>query len=75
MSDYHNECSYPVINWGDVKGCQFARKCWVHPSNVDEEKEYEKGCFPRAYCEHDERWCNAEFGYEDCTICMDHLNE
>ena len=36
---------------------------------------FEKGDFLRVYCDHDLRWCDAEFGYDCCQICTDHLNE
>lgn len=67
---------YPVIsNWDSVSDCPCVRKAWVNPSNVDKEKSYEKGDFLRAYCEHDLRWCDAEFGCNSCAICIDHMQE
>lgn len=76
MSGHIFEEKYPVIkNWDEMKNCPCARKCWVNPSNVDLEKKYEKGDFLRVYCDHDGRWCDAEFGYENCAICEDHRNE
>lgn len=70
------DAHYPVItDWDDLKNCPFSHKYWVNPSNVNEEKAYEKGDFLRVYCDHDLRWCDAEFGYDCCQICIDHLNE
>lgn len=43
---------YPVItDWDDLSNCPFARKYWVNPSNVNQEKDYEKGDFLRVYCD------------------------
>ena len=43
---------YPVItNWDDLSNCPFARKYWVNPSNVNQEKDYEKGDFSYASTE------------------------
>lgn len=68
--------SFPVVtNWDDLSLCPFARKAWVHQGNIDVEKEYEKGDFLRVYCEHDIRWCDAEYGCDNCVICSDHMNE
>ena len=53
--------------------CPFADSRYVDPHNVDE--EVKKGGFLRIYCEHDGRWCDAEFGSDCCAICTDHLNE
>lgn len=40
------DAHYPVItDWDDLKNCPFSHKCWVNPSNVNEEKSYEKGDF------------------------------
>ena len=70
------ESQFPVVTkWYSVSKCPFARKAWVNPSNIDEEKSYKKGDFLRVFCEHDIRWCDAELGYEYCSICADHLRE
>ena len=52
---------YPVItDWDDLSNCPFARKYWVNPSNVNQEKDYEKGDFLRVYC--DCKWYNKDVG-------------
>lgn len=76
MNGNNPDFSFTVVkDWDDLQSCPFARKCWVNPSNIDEEKSYEKGDFLRVYCDHDDRWCDAEYGHEYCVICTDHLEE
>lgn len=76
FSSNFEEPEYPVVtDWDDLKACPFARKCYVNPSNVDEEKPYEEGDFLRVYCDHDGRWCDAEFGCDCCEIYNDHEDE
>lgn len=66
----------PVItNWEELSQCMFAKKLWVHPSDVNIEKEYEKGDFLRVWCVHDGCWCSEEIGAENCCIYNDHENE
>lgn len=64
-----------VTDWDDLQNCPFAEKKWVNRSNVNKEKDYEKGDFLRVFCIHDIGWCNAENGHECCAICTDHLEE
>lgn len=76
MNGSNPDFRLPVVtDWEDLKHCPFAEKRWVNPSDVDEEKDYEKGDFLRVFCNHDIGWCSAENGYECCTICLDHLKE
>lgn len=79
MSGYSSnfeEPEYPVVtDWDELQACHFARKCWVNPSNINEEKPYEKGDFLRVYCDHDGRWCDAEYGCDSCVIYTNHENE
>jgi len=62
-----------VTNWDDQSGCIFAEKKWVNPKNVNVQKEYLKGDFPRVWCLHESDWCEAKDG--DCQIRTDHENE
>lgn len=37
---------YPVVtDWNNLSNCPFARKYWVNPSNVNQEKDYERVTF------------------------------
>lgn len=54
----------------DYKYCYFSEKKWVNPKNINDSsyKEHEKGDFLRVWCQHNQCWCSAEFGYESCII-------
>ena len=74
MNGNNLEPEFPVVKDEDILSeCPFANSRYVNPRNVDE--EVENGGFLRIYCEHDGRWCDAEFGSDYCAICTDHLNE
>ena len=52
MNGHNIETQYPVItDWSNLSNCPFAQKCWVNPSNINENKSYEKGDFLRVYCD------------------------